>query len=164
MTQRSAVHDTFTIKRSYPATPARTFAAFADPDAKARWADSAETEAVGDTDGYLEFDFRVGGHERFAFAMPSGVIYSYDARYYDIVADQRIVYSYEMQADGVADSLSIVTIEFAAEAAGTALTYTEQGVFLDGIDRPADRVEGVTEMLDGLTGYLKAQNRGAQAR
>jgi hypothetical protein len=43
---------------------------------------------------------------------------------------------------------------------GTALTVTEQGAYLDGIDgpqAPAMRKEGITEMLDNLTGYLAAQ-------
>ena len=37
MTQRSAVHADFTIERRYDASPARVFAAFADPVAKRRW-------------------------------------------------------------------------------------------------------------------------------
>jgi uncharacterized protein YndB with AHSA1/START domain len=160
MTQRSVIHDTFTVKRSYPATPARVFAAFADPKAKARWADSPDIVPAGDTEDYLEFDFRVGGHERFGFKEPNGHTYSYDAVYYDIVPDQRIVYCYEMHADGVPDSVSLVTIEFGAEGVGSALTYTEQGTFLDGIDRPESREDGTTDMLDNLTGYLAAQPAG----
>jgi uncharacterized protein YndB with AHSA1/START domain len=153
MADRSAKHVTFVIRRTYPAPPARVFAAFADPTIKARWQDSDETEAVDDTDDYLEFDFRVGGHERFAFAM-DGRTFGYDAEYVDIVPDQRIVYSYAMQVDGEPDSLSIVTIEFEEEGAGTALTYTEQGVFLDGIDDPAERERGTTDLLDNLGRYL----------
>jgi uncharacterized protein YndB with AHSA1/START domain len=160
MTERSVIHDIFTIKRSYPAAPARVFAAFADPEAKARWADSPDIEAVGDTEDYTEFDFRVGGHERFGFKEPDGRTYSYDAVYYDIVPDQRIVYCYEMHADGAPDSVSLVTIEFGPDGTGAALTYTEQGAFLDGIDRPESREEGTTEMLDNLTGYLAAQAAG----
>ena len=40
---------------------------------------------------------------------------------------------------------------------GTALTYTEQGAYLDGIDQPELRREGTMEMLDNLTGYLQSQ-------
>ena len=71
--------------------------------------------------------------------------------------DQRLVYSYEMYADDARISVSITTIEFAKSAEGTALTFTEQGAFLDGIDGPgagALRKEGTEEMLDNLTGYL----------
>jgi len=82
------------------------------------------------------------------------------ARYYDIVPDQRIIYAYEMYADDARISVSVATIEFAKNGDGTALTWTEQGTYLDGIDGPevsADRQEGTTEMLDGLTRYLATQ-------
>jgi uncharacterized protein YndB with AHSA1/START domain len=77
--------------------------------------------------------------------------------YYDIVPDQRIVYSCEMYADDARISVSVATIEFAKRGDGTVLTWTEQGAYLDGIDgpgAPALRREGTTEMLDGLTGHL----------
>jgi uncharacterized protein YndB with AHSA1/START domain len=34
---RHVTHATFTLERSYPVPPARVFAAWADPAAKARW-------------------------------------------------------------------------------------------------------------------------------
>jgi uncharacterized protein YndB with AHSA1/START domain len=36
MTDRSVTHSTFVVERSYDASPARVFAAWADPGAKAR--------------------------------------------------------------------------------------------------------------------------------
>jgi uncharacterized protein YndB with AHSA1/START domain len=99
---------------------------------------------------------RVGGRERFGFTY-DGRTLRYDAHYYDIVPDQRIVYSYEMYADGARISVSVATIEFAKIGEGTALTWTEQGVYLDGIDgpqAPARRERGTAEMLDGLARYL----------
>ena len=65
-----------------------------------------------------------------------------------------------MYADDARISVSVVTIEFAENGDGTALTVTEQGAYLDGIDgprAPSLRKEGVTEMLDSLTGYLASQ-------
>ena len=56
--------------------------------------------------------------------------------------------------------MSVATIEFAKSGDGTALTWTEQGAYLDGIDgaqAPALREEGTAEMLDGLARYLTAQ-------
>jgi len=50
-------------------------------------------------------------------------------------------------------SVSVATIEFASNGGGTALTVTEQGAYLDGIDgpqAPSLRREGVTEMLGNL--------------
>ena len=37
---------------------------------------------------------------------------------------------------------------------GTHLCYTEQGAFLDGIDKPEARGEGTTWLLDNLGKYL----------
>jgi uncharacterized protein YndB with AHSA1/START domain len=76
------------------------------------------------------------------------------------VPDQRIVYCYEMYADDARISVSVATIEFAKSGDGTALTWTEQGAYLDGIDgaqAPSLREGGTTEMLDGLARYLTTQ-------
>lgn len=152
----SVIHDTFTIERSYPATPSRVFAAFASTEAKNIWGDTGELEPADGQAGVAEFDFQAGGRERFGFKM-QGLTYRYDARYYDIVPDQRIVYAYEMYANDARISVSVATIEFSKNADGTRLTWTEQGTYLDGIDGPGApslRQEGTTEMLDGLGRYL----------
>jgi uncharacterized protein YndB with AHSA1/START domain len=151
MTGRSVVHYTFTIERTYPVAPSRVFAAFASAEAKDIWGDTGDIESAPGVDSELEF--RVGGRERFG-SVYQGTTYRYDALYYDIVPDQRIVYSYEMYAGDARISVSIATIEFAKAADGTTLTYTEQGVFLDGIDSPDARREGTTGMLDNLSSYL----------
>jgi uncharacterized protein YndB with AHSA1/START domain len=157
----TVIHDTFTIERTYPAAPSRVFAAFASAEAKSIWGDTGNLEPAEGDAGVAEFDFRAGGRERFGIKM-DGTTYRYDSRYYDIVPDQRIIYAYEMYADDARISVSVTTLEFAKTSDGTALTVTEQGVYLDGIDgpqAPASRREGVTEMLDNLTGYLAAQTQ-----
>ncbi len=159
MTDRSVIHDTFSIERTYPAAPSRVFAAFASRQAKDAWGDTGDIEPASGAAGIAEFDFRPGGRERFGSEY-GGKTYRYDALYYDIVPDQRIVYSYEMYADDARISVSVATIEFAKSGDGTVLTWTEQGAYLDGIDgpeAPALRQEGTAEMLDGLTKYLAAQ-------
>ena len=113
MTERSATHSTFTIERSYPVQPDRVFAAFADGDAKAVWMDDPDFKSDGETE--YEMDFRVGGHERFDGIAPDGKPYSYDGLFYDIVPDQRIVYSYEMYMGRERMSVSVTTVELAPE-------------------------------------------------
>jgi len=156
MTDRSVIHDTFSVERTYPQAPSRVFTAFASKEAKRAWGDTGDLELAEGEAGIEEFDFRPGGRERFGFKYQSRTL-RYDALYYDIVPDQRIVYSYEMYADGARISVSVATIEFAKSGDGTALTWTEQGAYLDGINgpqAPAMREEGTAEMLDGLTPYL----------
>jgi uncharacterized protein YndB with AHSA1/START domain len=156
MADRPVIHDTFTIERTYPAPASRVFAAFASKEAKDSWGDTGDLAEPGPDAGEAEFDFRIGGHERFGFGYQE-ISYRYDARYYDIVPDQRIIYSYEMYADGARISVSVATISFVPVPDGTALTWTEQGAYLDGFDggdAPRLREEGTTEMLDGLAKYL----------
>lgn len=122
---------------------------------------------VSPSAGLTEFDFRPGGRERFGFVY-QGTEYRYDALYYDIAPEQRIVYAYEMYANGARASVSVATIEFAGDGAGkTTLTWTEQGAYLDGIDGPRGprlREEGVAEMLGNLPGCLQAGARAGSQR
>lgn len=158
MTGRSVIHDTFTIERSYLAVPSRVFSAFATIEARSNWAYMGGIEAAAGEAARREFDFRVGGRVRLGFSR-CGTTYRYDARYYDIVPDQRIIYSYEMYAADTRISVSVATITFANHGDGTALTWTEQGAFLDGIDgheAPDLRREGTVEMVDHLPAYLSA--------
>jgi uncharacterized protein YndB with AHSA1/START domain len=159
MTAHSVLHDTFTIERAYPVAPPRVFAAFSSAEAKNIWGDTGDLEPADGDAAAAEFDFRPGGRECFGFKW-NGTSYRYSALYYDIVPDQRIVYSYEMYAGEARISVSVTTIEFAKTGDGTTLTWTEQGAYLDGIDgrqAPALRGQGTAEMLDNLTGYLTAR-------
>ncbi len=142
MNDRSATHSTFVIERNYPASPARVFAAWADPHAKSQWFGPRGEHGH-------ELDFREGGREHFETAV-KGVVYSYEALYEDIVQDERIVYTYNMHRAGARMSVSVSTVELLADGAGTHLRYTEQGVFLDGEDTPELREHGTKELLDKL--------------
>ncbi|MHB8531962.1 MAG: SRPBCC family protein [Solirubrobacteraceae bacterium] len=142
MSTRTADHATFKIERSYDASPERVFAAWAEPEQKSRW--------FGARDGSIELDFRPGGSERFVAQAPDGATYTYSAIYKDIVPDERIVYTYEMYRDDERISVSVSTVELRPAEGGTALSYTEQGVFLDGRDTSAAREHGTREMLEHL--------------
>jgi uncharacterized protein YndB with AHSA1/START domain len=149
MTTRTAEHGTFVITRTYPATPGRVFAAWSSQEAKSRW-----FGATSDVNYNLRLDFRIGGTETLSGGPPDGPAHAYEAVYEDIVPDQRIVYDYVMKADGDLISVSVATVEFAAAGGGTRLTFTEQGVFLDGKDTPAVREKGTSELLDQLGSAL----------
>jgi uncharacterized protein YndB with AHSA1/START domain len=157
MTERSVVHATFVVERTYDAPPARVFAAWADPALKARWyADPDETGTVE-----FELDFRVGGREISRGRSPGGPDYSYEARFQDIVPDQRIVYTYDMHLDEARISVSLATVELRPAGAGSRLIFTEQGAFLDGLATPASREQGMGTLLDALGAELRDAPRRA---
>jgi uncharacterized protein YndB with AHSA1/START domain len=149
MSERSVEHATIVIERRYPASPERTFAAWADVEAKARW--------FGVSEGGLELDFRVGGAERHRGTLPDGRVYTYQAVYQDIVRPRRILYTYEMLLDDSRISISLATAEFAPEHDGTRLLFTEQGAFLDGHETPARRDKGMGSLLDALGMELQSE-------
>ena len=72
-------------------------------------------------------------------------------------ADERIIHTYEMARFGRRMSISVQTIELSAEPGGTRLVLTDQGVYLDGRDNPAQRREGISLDLDQLGKALAAR-------
>ena len=153
MSDTPTVHASFTIDRTFDATPDRVFAAFATAEGKARWFSGppgwAPIERV--------FDFRVGGRERAMGRWPSGMVTDFDATYFDIVPDRRIVYAYAMKMDEVRISVSLATIELFAQGAGTRMLLTEQGAFVDGyVDGTggSTREHGTRYLMDQLAASL----------
>lgn len=53
-------------------------------------------------------------------------------------------------------SVSLATVEFKPEGAGTRLVLTEQGAFLDGYDDAGSRERGRAALLDNLDAALVA--------
>jgi uncharacterized protein YndB with AHSA1/START domain len=150
MTEPTVSHDTFVIERVYEVPADRVFRAWAEPERKARWF-AGSVEAL---DAGYELDFRVGGREVNRGGPPDGPVYTYDARFNDIVPGRRIVYTYEMYAGDDRISVSVATIEFRGEASATRLVLTEQGVFLGGLDTVAQRQEGSRAFLETLGAHL----------
>ena len=143
-------HATFTLERSYPAPPARVFAAWADPAAKARWF----TPGAGS--GH-ELDFRIGGREVATGGPEGGPLMTFETLYRDIVPEQRIVYTSTLSAGADLMTVSLTTVEFTpGEGGGTRLVLTEQGAFLDGQEQPAWREQGTADQLEALAAELKA--------
>ena len=153
MSERSVQHDTIVVESTYDASPARVFAAWSDPGARARWDVPGEDWEIAE----FESDFRIGGRERSRFGPPGGPLYTSDGRYEDIVSTSRIVMAGSMDRGETRISTSVLTVELLPVGSGTRLIITEQAVFLDGEDRPAYRQQGWGAILKKLGVELRRQ-------
>lgn len=145
------IHHQFTIERVYPHPPARVFGALSDPEKKRRWFADAE----GFITAEYSLDFRAGGFERNRMRFGDGPPMTYDGIYFDIVADERVVFAYHMTIDGAALSSSLASMELIAEGDGTRLRYTEHAMYLDGNDQSDGRREGCEGLLERLATELQ---------
>jgi len=141
----SVEHGTICLERVYKAAPARVFAAWAEPAARAKWDVPGRWIITEQT-----FDFREGGREVKRFGPAGDPRFVAETRYVDIVPEQRIVYAYGMTSRGERISVSLTTVEFSPSAGGTHLVLTEQVTFLDGRDNAINREEGLASMLDKI--------------
>lgn len=155
MTDRSITHATFSLERVYEVPPARVFAAWAEPEAKARWFAGPGAEH--------EFDFRVGGREVNRGRHEGGPLLTFESVYHDIVPQERIVYASALYAGETLATVSLTTVEFSPAGAGTRLLLTEQGSFLDGREEPAWREQGTSDQLAALGAELRRASGQEQA-
>ena len=114
---------TFTIERVLDASPERVFEAYSSLEAKRAWFRAPADIETLDRD----FDFRVGGRERFHARWPDGRVTDFQAVYHDIVQNERIILVYEMFHNGEKLSVSLQTLEFVAAGRQTRLIHTVKG-------------------------------------
>ena len=157
MTVRSVVHGSFSLERTYKASPAQVYAAFATEEGKAGWFAGGEGFSVEER----TFDFRIGGAEHLMGRWASGTVTQFDARYFDVIPLERIVYTYEMRMDGTKISVSLATIEFKPAVEGTRVSITEHGAFLDGYDDNGSREHGTGLLLEQVGAYVDGETVGA---
>ena len=148
--ERSEVHGTFVIERSYPAPVSAVWHALSDNDARDHWFGGGDAFDVREK----SHDFRVGGHGVEDGQWHDGPTSRFESTYTDIVEEHRMVFVYDMWVDGRHLSTSVTTIALEPEADGTLLTFTEQAVHLDGLDTLDGREEGTRGLLDTLGSFL----------
>ena len=147
MSDHSVAHATFNLERTYQAAPARVFAAWSEPAAKARW--------FAGPDSQHRLDFRVGGHEVVHGANGDGDLLTFESTYHDIVPPARIIYSSTLSVRDEVATVSVTTVEISPAGDGTRLVLTEQGTYLDGLEDPSWREQGTSRQLDALDTELK---------
>lgn len=154
MTTSPFFHGTFTLKRRWAASPERIFAAWSDPAIKAQWFTGPREQW---TLHKRSMDFRVGGREvlegRFE---QSGMLSRFDARYHVIEPNERLVYSYDLFHSGTFHSVTLSSLELAADGDETRVSYTEQIVFLNGADGTESRRHGTALQFDMIENTLQS--------
>lgn len=145
-------HASFTVTREFKASPKRIYEAHTQEAAKRRW--------FVDGEGFETYEYRidarVGGVEVWRGAHNGGAEITNNTYYLDLVEDQRIVFAYEMTVGGKRISASLATIEIEPTPAGSKLTFTEQGAYLDGLDKVQNREQGTRELLEALAKEVEA--------
>ncbi|MCW7493579.1 SRPBCC family protein [Leptospira sp. 2 VSF19] len=155
MKEKQVRNSTFTIERILPASKERAFGAWSNPESKRRWF------ACHDDWKTVEFslDFQVGGKETNLVLTPAGSRHVFDATYYDIIPNERIIYAFGMYVNDIRISVSLVTVLFESEIIGrTKMIFTEQIVFLQepnafgfsADDEIRGRVDGTNAGFDRL--------------
>lgn len=140
-------HSTFTLERRYPAPVKRVFEAWATPEARKRWmAQGAEHSQ----------DFVVGGLETAKGVDSEGAQLIFEARYVDIVTDERILTTSTMHTGDRLSTVSVSSVEFSADGDGTKVVLTEHGMYLPGQERPEWREQGTAQQLDALAAEFAA--------
>lgn len=153
----TTTHGSFVIERSYSASPQRVFAAWADPAAKRAWF----VEGEGWDIKSYELDFREGGAERSKFLFLKGedtfgekTVFGNDTVFNEIIPNERIIFTYSMDRNGVRFSVSLATVEFKPDGKGSRLILTEHGAFFDDADGIKMREQGWQELLQKLGEHL----------
>lgn len=137
----AVTHSTFTLERHYPASVERVFQAWAKPEARRRWmAQGAEHSQ----------NFVVGGLETVKGFDGQGRPLTYQAQYAEIVTNERILTTSTLHTGDQLSTVSVTSVEFRADDAGTLLVLTEHGMYLPGQEQPAWREHGTAQQLDTL--------------
>lgn len=152
MSERRTTHGTFSIERVYDAAPERVFRAFSDSKEKTKWFSGPKEWGPASH----RIDFRVGGRETNRGGPKGGTVHAFEARFWDIVPNRRIIFSYDMFLDATHISVSLATVEIEPKGKGTRLTFTEQGVYLDAYVDGGGREHGTALGLDRLGESLKS--------
>ena len=105
-----------------------------------------------------EMDARPGGGERARRRWPTGANSTFEALYFEVTPDRRLIYIDRMKLDDRKISVSLATLQIAPAGAGSQPTLTEQGAFLDGYDDAGLRERGAGFCSAGWTPRLRRES------
>lgn len=122
-------HRTTTLEKSFPVSPAKVFAAWADLDKRSQWNSPSDEVTIR----YTEDDFSVGGKDVSLCLVGDQIMAEVVGVYHDIVHDERIIYTEIIKSgDGMVLGISQVSVDIAPSGTGTNMVVTLQTVALAG--------------------------------
>lgn len=137
-----------TITRIFDAPRELVFRAFTEPDRYAKWLGPAGFEATSVT-----IDLRPGGRWRTCIrSAADGAEQWSSGTYREVVAPERLVFTFAWETDDVAGEQTVVTVQLADLAGKTELTF-HQTTFDDVADRDSHR-RGWASSFDKLAESL----------
>jgi len=113
-----------TLKRRLKASPEKVFSAWTDPEKIVHWFGPHET-----VDGSVraDMDVRPGGRYRVDFKTVDGEQHQVGGAYQEVVANERLVFSWAWHSTPERESLVTVTLK--ADGDGTLLTLLHERFF-----------------------------------
>ena len=160
MSEPKVVHSTFVVERSFPKPVDAVYAALSKPEKVKQWF------AEGDRHDLVEFNlnFAEGGTQRLVYRMRegtpvAGMVIDNEARFQEIVQNDRVVMATTMKFNGKRVVASQITFELVPSQKGTDLICTHQGAYFEGSPAqfPQMLKEGWTALLGQMSKVLEGQ-------
>lgn len=139
-------HATLVMERTYNASPARVFSAWADVEARKRWSAPADNIRIE----YEAAEFREGGRDFSRCIEPGDADYTAQVHYIDIKPDRRIVFAEDVAHGDTRVSAALISVELAPRGPGAHLQLTMQIASFDGAEMEKGYQFGWSAALDNL--------------
>jgi uncharacterized protein YndB with AHSA1/START domain len=139
-------HATIVMERTYGASPARVFAAWADVEARKRWSAPADNIRIE----YETVDFREGGRDVSRCIEPGNADYVATVNYLDIRKEERIVFAEDVTHGAKRVSAALISMELTPKGPSTHLALTMQIASFDGSEMEEGYQFGWSAALDNL--------------
>lgn len=139
-------HATIVMERTYNASPARVFAAWANVEARKRWSAPADGIRIE----YEAADFREGGRDVSRCIELGNADYVATVNYIDISKDQRIVFAEDVTHGNKRVSAALISMELTPKGAVTHLALTMQIASFDEAGMEQGYQFGWSAALDNL--------------
>jgi uncharacterized protein YndB with AHSA1/START domain len=111
------------LSRLYPVAPEKVWRAWTDPQALSAWFGPGEPNSVTQA----ELDLRPGGRYRIRFHTPDGEQHEVAGEYLEVVAHEKLVFSWAWRS--TPERVSRVTVTLRPAAGGTALDFLHERFF-----------------------------------